>query len=310
MHIPDGFLDGKTAAVTAVLSASALVAATRQANHRLHRRQVPMMGLAAAFVFTAQMITFPVAAGTSGHLMGSVLVSVLLGPGPAIIVMTAVLTVQALLFADGGLLALGANVFNMAVLGTAGGASVYAVLSRMLKGQRGMLVAAGVGAWCSIVLAAVACAGELAWSGTVSWQAAFPAMGLVHMVIGFGEALITMLVLAAILASRPELLVATSGSGTGSAWFVYAVLVIVGLVLFVTPFASPWPDGLESVAAALGFESRALAAPRAPHPFPDYVIPGIGSPALATALAGVVGSLVVFAFSLILARVVLSRSQS
>ena len=310
MHIPDGFLDGKTAAATAVLSVAALVAATRQAKQKLHRRQVPMMGLAAAFVFTAQMINFPVAAGTSGHLMGSVLVSVLLGPGPAIIVMTAVLTVQALLFADGGLLSLGANVFNMAVLGTTGGAAVYALLSRMMKGERGMLVASGVGAWCSIVLASVACAGELAWSGTASWETVFPAMALVHMVIGFGEALITVLVLAAILVSRPELLAAPPGSGTGHAWFIYAGLATVGLVLFVSPFASPWPDGLEKVASALGFESRALAVPLAPHPLANYMVPGIGSPALATALAGVVGTVVVFVFSFVLARVVLSRSKS
>ena len=307
MHIPDGFLDGKTAAVTAVLSVSALVAATRQAKSRLHPRQVPMMGLAAAFVFAAQMVNFPVAAGTSGHLIGSVLVSVLLGPGPAIIVMTAVLTVQALLFADGGLLALGANAFNMAVLGTAGGSAAYTVLRRVLKGERGMLASAAVAAWCSIVLASVACAGELAWSGTVSWEAAFPAMALVHMIIGFGEALITLLVLAAILASRPELLKRAPGSAVGTTWLIYAAVVTVGLVLFVTPFASSWPDGLEKVAAALGFEHQAVAVPAAPHPFAGYAIPGIGSPALATAIAGLVGSLVVFAVSLVLARMVAPR---
>ncbi len=130
MHVPDGLLDLKTAGTTAVVSLSALTVALRRLRLGLPRRRVPLMGLAAAFLFTAQMLNFPVAGGTSGHLLGAVLAAVLLGPSAAVVVMTAVLLVQCLLFADGGLLALGANVFNMAIVGVLGGLAVYKAVSR------------------------------------------------------------------------------------------------------------------------------------------------------------------------------------
>ncbi len=258
MHIPDGFLDAKTVLVTAGLSAVGLGTALRQARLHMPRRSVPMMGLAAAFVFVAQMLNFPVAAGTSGHLVGAALVAVLLGPAAAVIVISAVLIVQCLLFADGGLSALGANIFNMALVGSVAGYAIYAVMHKVFPSPRGRLAAVAFSSWCATVLAAVCCAGELAWSGTVPWAAVLPAMTGVHMLIGLGEAVITAMVIAALdrigFAELPTGLAARPGG-----FLVYGLLLALGLALFVAPFASPWPDGLEKVAFMLGFAHKAAS---------------------------------------------------
>ena len=137
MHIPDGFIDGKTAAATALLSAAGVGLALRQVRRRLPPRRVPLLGLAAAFLFAAQMVNFPVAAGVSGHLIGGVLVAALLGPSAAVVVLTTVLIVQCFLFADGGVLALGANVFRMGLVGAVGGCAIYHGVRRGWPGRRG-----------------------------------------------------------------------------------------------------------------------------------------------------------------------------
>jgi len=289
MHIPDGFLDAKTALAAAGLSAAGLGAALRQARLHMPRQSVPMMGLAAAFVFAAQMLNFPVAAGTSGHLMGAVLVAVLLGPSAAVIVLSTVLIVQCLLFADGGISALGANIFNMALVGSVGGYGVYAAVHRVCAGERGRLAAAAFASWCATVLAATCCAGELAWSGTAPWSAAFPAMAGVHMFVGLGEAVITAMVIAAL--DRSGFADSRAGLSPGQeGLLVYGFLLALGLALFVGPFASPWPDGLDKTASLLGFEHRAAALPA---PLAGYQVPGISSAAAATALAGAAGTVVV-----------------
>ena len=172
MHIPDGFLDAKTAITTGVFSFSALGVALRHASRHVQSRQIPLIGLTAAFIFVAQMINFPVAGGTSGHLLGATLAAVLLGPSAAVIVMSCVLIIQALIFADGGLLALGANVFNMAIVAPTCAYLVYRTLRRLFRDQRGQLVSASIASWCSTVVASVFCAGELALSGTVTWNLA------------------------------------------------------------------------------------------------------------------------------------------
>lgn len=141
MHIPDGFIDGKTAAVTGGLSATAIGLALRQIKRELPARRVPLLGLAAAFLFAAQMVNFPVAGGTSGHLVGGVLVAALLGPSAAVIVVTAVLIVQCFLFADGGVMALGANIFNMGVLDGIGGYLIYRLVCAAVPGPRGRVTA-------------------------------------------------------------------------------------------------------------------------------------------------------------------------
>ena len=206
MHIPDGFLDAKTLALTGALSTGGLAVAARQVNRTLPRNKIPLMGLGAAFVFAAQMLNFPVAGGTSGHLLGGVLAGVLLGPGAAAIVIACVLTMQALLFGDGGVLALGANIFNMSFIGAVVGCAIYRIVRNFLPGLRGRITAVFFAAWLSTVLAAVTCAGELALSGTLPPEVVFPAMISVHALIGIGEGLITSLVILAIMRTRPDLL--------------------------------------------------------------------------------------------------------
>jgi len=310
MHVPDGFLDLKTAAATAVLSGAALAVSLRRLNRSLPRKNVPLMGLAGAFVFAAQMVNFPVAGGTSGHLIGGVLVGVLLGPAAGVVVMSCVLIVQCLLFADGGILSLGANIFNMGVISSAGGYALYRLISRVVRGDQGKYLGIVFASWCSTVIAAVCCAGELAWSGTVSWSAAFPAMANVHMLIAVGESLITALVYSAIAAARPDI---TSGGSpaaeSGKDVLVYAGLIAAGIFLFISPFASKWPDGLESVAAKLGFGTASLARPAISSPLQGYTIPGIGSAAAATVLAGLAGTCIVFAGGIVLARILARRGK-
>jgi len=310
MHVPDGFLDVKTAAATAVLSGAALAVSLRRLNRSLPRKNVPLMGLAGAFVFAAQMVNFPVAGGTSGHLIGGVLVSVLLGPAAGVLVMASVLIVQCLLFAAGGTPALGANISTPGDISAAGGYAIYRGIMRLVSGDRGRYLGIILAAWCSTVIAAVCCAGELAWSGTVAWRAAFPAMTNVHMLIALGEAVITALVYSAIASVRPEIAAGEPASTrSGGDLLLYGGLIAVGLVLFISPFASKWPDGLEAVAGALGFHASALSHAPLASPLEGYTIPGIGSPAAATVIAGLAGTCVVFAGGIVLARVLARRGN-
>lgn len=314
MHIPDGFLDAKTAVAAGVLSAAALAVALRRVKRELPPRRVPLLGLASAFIFATQMLNFPVAGGTSGHLIGAVLAVALLGPLAAVVVMTSVLVLQCFLFQDGGLTALGANVFNMAVVATAVGGLVYAGVRRLAgPSLRVRLLATAFAAWCSTVAAAVACAGELATSGTVAWHVALVAMGGVHMLIGIGEAVITTLVVAAIARLRPELLDAPTATGAPAGrvggLVLTGVLVSVGLAAFVAPFACGWPDGLERVAQSLGLERRAAEQPVLPAPLPDYTVPAVASEGLSASIAGVVGTVVAFLGAWCLAYVLTRRPR-
>ncbi|HLP76322.1 MAG TPA: energy-coupling factor ABC transporter permease [Candidatus Paceibacterota bacterium] len=308
MHIPDGFLDAKTAAATAGLSALGVGLALRRVKRELPPRKVPLLGLAAAFLFAAQMVNFPVAGGTSGHLIGGALIAALLGPSAAVVVVTTVLIVQCFLFADGGILALGANIFNMAILGCVGGYLVLRAVKCTLPGARGQVTAVAFAAWCSVVFAAISCAGQLAWSGTVDWRAAFPAMALTHMIIGLGEGLISALIFLAVQRTRPDMIVdGPTAPRRGTELIVLGLLAVLGIALFVAPFACPWPDGLEAVAAKLGFEHKATsqAAPMA-----DYQVHGIHWAVGATALAGGIGSIAVFSLALLLGRLLVPRTNT
>ena len=313
MHIPDGFLDAKTAVVSGALAVAGVGIAIRQIKRTLPPRRVPLLGLAAAFIFAAQMLNFPVAGGTSGHLIGATLAAVLLGPSAGIMVLASVLVVQCLLFNDGGLTALGANIFNMAIVATIVGYCVYRLVRRFMSGQRGLILGAAFAAWCSTVAAAICCAGQLALSGTVAWSVSFPAMACVHMLIGIGEGLITALVILAIVRVRPELLdqsAQASGAPMPATAAGLGLVVVLGLMLFVSPFACKWPDGLEKVASTLGFKHNAIEKPLLPGPIPDYTLPGIPSAVVATALAGVIGTVVVFGLSLLLARTLVPHSRT
>jgi cobalt/nickel transport system permease protein len=214
MHIPDGFINTGTAVVTWAASAGGVGYSVRRLGRELEERQVPLMGVTAAFIFAAQMMNFTVAGGTSGHLLGAALATILLGPWAACLVLTAVLSAQALLFQDGGLVALGANIFNMAIVGVAVAWVVYHGL-RLLLGDKtwATFVSAFAAAWLSVVCASLVAAVELWLSGTSPAGVVFPAMGLVHMLIGIGEGLITAAVLAFLRAVRPDLLALRQTAG-------------------------------------------------------------------------------------------------
>ncbi len=206
MHIPDGFLNTGVSVVTGVAAAGAVGYGLYKAREELDEKSVPMLALCAAFVFAAQMLNFPIAGGTSGHFLGGALAAVLLGPWLGGLVIALVLLVQCLGFADGGLTALGANIFNMALIGTILAYYFFYGLKSMLPKSRAyFLAAAGVTAWLSVFLASGACAIELAVSGTSPLGVALPAMLGVHALIGMVEAAITVLVIGVVLAVRPDL---------------------------------------------------------------------------------------------------------
>jgi cobalt/nickel transport system permease protein len=206
MHIPDGFLSLLVAGVAWVLAIAALAYAVYQSNRQLGEKQVPLMGVMAAFIFAAQMLNFPVAGGTSGHLIGGALASILLGPWAGMLVMTSVVAVQALLFQDGGLVAMGANILNMAVIASLVGYYVYIAVQRLLGDRPWVnLGSAFVAAWCSVFVTSLVCAVQLAVSGSSPLMVALPAMGGVHALIGVGEGLVTVAALAFITATRRDL---------------------------------------------------------------------------------------------------------
>src|SRR4051794_18641786 len=289
MHIPDGFLTTEVALACAVPAAACVGVGLRRANEDLDERRVPLLGVTAAFIFAAQMLNFPVAGGTSGHFLGAALAAVLLGPWLACLVMAVVIGVQAFVFADGGLTALGANVLNMGVMGALlVGGLMYA--ARGLAGQsRGALLAISAGgAWLAVMAGATATSLELALSGTVPLGTVLPAMLGVHALIGIGEAVVTAAAVSAVLATRPDLIPRVD-RGSARPILVFGLAVAIGLATGASPFASSRPDGLERVAADHAFIGRQHG------PAGNYAIAGIGDARLATGLAGFAGTLVVFA---------------
>jgi cobalt/nickel transport system permease protein len=207
MHIPDGFLSTEVALACAVPAAVCVGIGLRRANVELDERRVPLLGVTAAFIFAAQMLNFPVAGGTSGHFMGAALAAILLGPWLACLVMAVVLGVQAFVFADGGITALGANIFNMGVVGALlVGGLMYAARAVTGRGRTALLAIAGIGAWLAVMAGAAATSLELAISGTVPLSTVLPAMLGVHTLIGIGEAVVTVAAVSAVLTTRPDLI--------------------------------------------------------------------------------------------------------
>ena len=205
MHIPDGFLSTPVWVAAGAVSAAAVAVGVARVGKNMEEKQVPLMGVVGAFIFAAQMVNFPIASGTSGHLGGGVLAALLLGPWAGTLIMTAILIVQAFLFQDGGITALGANVLNMGVLGSLLGFAVYRFLRRLLAGTRGALISAFITAWLIVVLSASLAAVEIALSGTVPLRLVLPAMAGVHALIGIVEGLITAAALAFLLRVRRDL---------------------------------------------------------------------------------------------------------
>ncbi len=300
MHIPDGFLSVVVSIILWVVTIAVVAYALKRVSAELGERQVPLMGVLAAAIFAGQMLNFTVAGGTSGHLMGAAIATILLGPWAAILVMTCVVGVQALIFQDGGLLALGANIFNMGLVGVAVSYAVYQTVKKLTGGRKwGLFVGGALAAWFSIEIAALGVGLQLALSGTSPANLAIPAMAGIHALIGLGEALITVGALAFLYASRRDLLEAGSSAPQGG-WLVWAAGLLIALALAVaSPWASAHPDGLEWVAEQKGF----LDAAQGPlyHIIPDYVFPGVSNEGAATIIAGIVGVLIVFGAALALA---------
>jgi len=292
MHIPDGFLSILVSVVMWILSIFAIGYSLKRVSQDIGERQVPLMGVLAAAIFAGQMLNFAVAGGTSGHLMGAAIATILLGPWAAVLVMTSVVSIQALIFQDGGLLALGANIFNMAIVGVAVSYVTYQLVYR-LSGKRPWGIFAGgfLAAWLSIVITALGVGLQLALSGTSPANIAIPAMAAIHAIIGIGEGLITTGVLAFVYATRPDLITRQEAppSKAGVVWVVGLLLAVALAIL--SPLASSRPDGLEWVAEQKGFLDTAQGTVY--NIIPDYVLPGVSNEAIATVLAGILGIILV-----------------
>ena len=255
MHIPDGFLAANTWVPAWAVSIGGIGYCVKRTSDLLKERMIPLMGVMAAFIFAAQMLNFPVMGGTSGHLIGAVFAAVLLGPYAAAVVMTVVLIAQCLIFQDGGLTALGANVLNMAILGPFSGYFFYNIIRRAIKGNRGMVTGAALASWASVVIAACACAVELSASGTSPFQVVFPSMVFVHAVIGIGEAAITCIMVAFVLKVRPDLVYHKDVRPFGRKDLAFGVAIAV-ILYMLAPLASKLPDGLERIAKDKGFPEK------------------------------------------------------
>jgi cobalt/nickel transport system permease protein len=255
------------------------------------------------------MLNFPVMGGTSGHLIGATLAAVLLGPSAAVIAVSCVLIVQCFLFADGGVTALGANIFNMAIIGGVGGWALYVLVSRIIPGLSGRIIAAVFASWCATVVAAIVCAGELTASHKIPWDVVFPAMTFVHMLIGIGEGIITALVLFAVSTNRPDLIVNDRPAQRSlTPLLIYGLLIAAGLALFVSPYASKAPDGLDKTAEVLGFAGRSKVLLHAP--MAQYQIKGISVLSLSTSIAGLIGTFIALGLGWVMARLLVPKSDA
>jgi cobalt/nickel transport system permease protein len=208
MHVPDGFLNGPVLGITWLISIALIALALNRVQAEYQDRAVPLMGVCAAFIFAAQMINFPIPGGTSGHLLGGTLAGALLGPWAGSLVMAVVFIVQGVVFQDGGITAMGANIFNMGLIGTFGGYYVFRTVRNTMGRDKlsAMITGTAVAAWLSVVMASAFCAFELALSGTVPPNVALGAMVGWHTLIGIGEALITVATVTFVWRTRPDLL--------------------------------------------------------------------------------------------------------
>lgn len=308
MHVPDGFINAAASVGTGAIAAGGLGYSLRRAGRALKDRHIPLAGVTAALVFALQMLNFPVLPGVSGHLMGGALAAILLGPWMGAAVVSVVVVVQALFFADGGISALGVNVLNIAIVTALVAWPVFRGLMKLLPATRvAAMGAAMVASLASVLAGSFAFVVEYAVGGVggAPIGTVLAAMTGVHALIGVGEGLITATALGAVLASRPDLIegvsdIHLSGSETApsrravTAFAATGMAVAAALVLFVAPFASPHPDGLETVAEETGFSDVARDHPVG-GPLADYQVAGLDSEAVGTIVAGLTGTAAAFA---------------
>jgi cobalt/nickel transport system permease protein len=298
MHIPDNFLSLMVSIIGWIVTAVTLRFAISKTNKSLGEKQIPLMGVMAAFIFAAQMINFPVLGGTSGHLLGGALAAIVLGPWAGMLVMTAVIAVQALLFQDGGLVVMGVNILNMGLITSAVGYGLYRGMYEQSKPLK--LAVIGFAAWLSVMTAALLTSLQIWLSGNAELRIILPAMLFVHTFIGIGEALVTVAAVSFIMQTRPDLLGEGSESASASRnWAWVGGAIALAVVLF-SPLASADPDGLERVAIDLGFIGIAADAPY--QIIPDYTVPFLGETFISTIVAGVIGVIVVAAVMILIGR--------
>lgn len=322
MHIPEGFINLPTSVGAAAVAGGSVWASMKAASAELKDRLVPFAGLTAAFIFALQMLNFPVAAGTTGHLLGGALAAILLGPWLGMVAVTVVVVIQALLFADGGLVAMGLNVVNMAVITALSGWYLFRGVVKVLPRRVGVLAGSLAAGWVSVVVSSIGFSVQYAIGGVggVDPGLVFSSMVGVHALIGIGEGLITAAAVGAVLAARPDLVTgarglsdietaSTSLSKRAVGGFVgVGLAVAVALVVFVAPIAASDPDGLERVAEDTGF--AAVAEDNAySGPFADYGVAGLENEALGTVISGLVGTGLTFAAGMILVGVSRRRSH-
>ena len=304
MHAPDGFLEAPVAIVTGFISVAVVAWSLRVAGKELGDRQIPLAGITAAFVFAAQMFNFPVASGTTGHLLGGALAAILLGPHVGTVVVSVVVVVQALLFADGGLTALGYNVLNMAIVPAFGGWALYQLFRKLFPSNAtGVVASTGLAAGASVVLASMAFSIEWLFgaSAPVAFDTVFGAMVGVHVLIGIGEGVLSALVVLAVLAARPDLVAGAADLDraaladrprVGARAFVFGALMVAAFfAVVVSQFAADDPDGLERVAIDEGFADSARDHAFGSSVFADYATRGIGNESVSLAVAGLSGVL-------------------
>lgn len=292
MHIPDSMLQGTVCPVTSVAGAVGVGAAAYFASKAPERPAAGRFAAVTALIFALQMMNFPISAGTSGHLVGGVLAAALLGTPFGVLSMTLVVAVQCLLFSDGGLTVLGANVLNMAVIGAGVGGLLRSVLANRTDDRRMRHAATAAAAWASVVLASLAVSVQLAVDGQSAFLQVAPAMVLTHAVIGLGEAALTVACCALLAAAQERF------KHAGPTAVPLTASVVVALLL--SPFASALPDGLEWIAAKYRFLHE--APPVFGAPLPDYSVPGIAHEALTTGMAGLAGVAVTFLMAWVVLR--------
>ena len=290
MHIPSTMMEGAVCPVTAAVSVAGIAWVATMARKTVGKPTPARFAAVSALVFAGQMANFPVLSGTSGHLLGGVLAAALLGVPFGVMAIAVVVTLQCLVFADGGLSMLGANLLNMALLGAGLGGWMLNRITSLFPNHRPL--ALGLAAWISVLLASFGCSMELAAAGTIAFSHVTPAMLGVHAVIGLGEALVTVALVSLLDTPALQATVCRKNFIPGISAFLIA--------LVIAPFACEWPDGLESVAGTLRFLHE--SAPSFAAPLPDYAIPGVLNGALSAALAGLAGAALTFGAAWALAK--------